>query len=399
MGEIMRISMNKIKMLPLSVLFLVVVFGCHSNNSYKADNDTAEVITPSAIAAEIEAIHSEISDGDYGLIDRFMVVQNNQLLADFKYKQDYAAIVQNYAASNHQQQYDFNNIDWHPFYKNSELHTLQSVTKSITSILVGMALDANGSYAVNTQVMHLLNGYGEYFQDERKQNITIEDLLTMRSGLLWNEETDHNDQANDCYLLESSENWIEYILGKPMDKVPGSSFVYNGGATVLLGKVLRTITGKRIDQWAEEQLFKPLGINDYYWKETPDGEIDTEGGLYLKAEDLAKIGQLLLNNGQWNGTQIVSENWLTTSTSPVVKDVNPDWRKDMGYGYQWWIPEYTESGETKIYAGNGYGGQYLMMVPEYSLIVVFNGWNINEESDKSAWRVLQDRLIPALQKG
>lgn len=395
----MSIPMNKVKILPLSILFLVVVFGCHTKNNYNADKDTPKVTAPSAISTEIDAIHTEITAGNYGLIDRFMVIQNDEVLADFKYKQDYVAIAQNYGVSNDQEQYDFNNTDWHPYYKDSELHTLQSVTKSITSILVGMALDTNDAYNVNAQVMPLLKGYEDYFQDQRKRNISIEDLLTMRSGLLWNEETDHNDETNDCYLLESSENWIEYILGKPMDTAPGSSFVYNGGATVLLGKVLRTITGKRIDQWAEEQLFKPLGISDFYWKVTPDGEIDTEGGLYLKAEDLAKIGQLMLNKGQWNGQQIVSERWLTTSTSPVLKDIKPNWRKDMGYGYQWWVPEYTNTGKTKIYTANGYGGQYLMMVPAYNLILVFNGWKINEESEKSAWRVLQDRIIPAVEKG
>lgn len=391
----MSIATNKIKMLPMLILFLVMVAGCYSKPNLNVDKD----IPVRALSAEIDVIHAEIIDGDYGLIDRFMVLQNGELLADFRYKQDYVAIAQNYGASNHHEQYDFNNTDWHPYYKNSELHTLQSVTKSITSILVGMALDVNEAYDVNTRVMPMLNGYEDYLQDKRKQNISIEDLLTMRSGLRWNEETDHNDHTNDCFLLESSDNWIEYVLAKPMDTAPGTSFVYNGGATVLLGKVVRTITGKRIDHWAEEQLFKPLGISDYYWKETPDGEIDTEGGLYLKAEDLAKIGQLLLNNGQWNGHQIVSESWLTTSISPVVKDVKPNWRKDIGYGYQWWIPEYTDTGETKIYGGNGYGGQYLMMAPEYNLIIVFNGWNINKESDKSAWRVMQDRIIPALQKG
>jgi len=186
------------------------------------------------------------------------------------------------------------------------------------------------------------------------------------------------------------------VLSKPMDTMSGTRFVYNGGGTVLLGKIVRTITGKRIDDWAEEKLFEPLGITEYYWKETPNGEIDTEGGLYLKAEDLAKIGSLFLNKGKWNDNQIVSGSWVTTSTSPQIKDVKPEWRSNMGYGYQWWIPEYTFDGKTSIYGGNGYGGQYLMIAPEYNLIIVFNGWNINDEPEKSTWGVLQNRIIPAL---
>ncbi|MCM4166113.1 hypothetical protein DHD08_00265 [Arenibacter sp. H213] len=391
----MRMLMNKIKTLTFSILFIVMVTGCNTKDKNKESiKGTQKVPSQNFVSAVIDSINSEINNGDYGLIDRFMVIQNDELLADFKYVQDYKTIAQKYDTTN--QQYNFNSTDWHPYYKKSELHTLQSVTKSITSILFGLALDLNEDYNVGNKALPLLNGFDIDFQDKRKQNISIEDLLTMRSGLQWNEETDHNDNTNDCFLLESSDNWIEYVLSKPMDTIPGTRFVYNGGGTVLLGKIIRTITGKRIDEWAEEKLFEPLGITEYYWKETPDGEIDTEGGLYLKAEDLAKIGSLFLNNGKWDNKQIVSESWVTTSTSPIIKDVKPEWRSDMGYGYQWWIPEYTNNGKTSIYAGNGYGGQYLMMAPEYNLIIVFNGWNINDEPEKSTWRVLQDRIIPAL---
>ena len=391
----MRTIIVKIKTLAFSILIVVVVIGCNSKNKDSTKN-TQKVTSQNLISTVIDSINSEINNGDYGLIDRFMVIQNGEFLADFRYKQDYETIAQKYDTTNHQ--YNFNSTDWHPFYKQSELHTLQSVTKSITSILFGIALDSNENYNVDIKAMPLLTGYDTDFLDKRKQNISIEDLLTMRSGLKWNEETDHNDNTNDCFLLESSDNWIEYVLSKPMDTLPGTRFVDNGGATVLLGKINRTITGKRIDDWAKEKLFEPLGITDYYWKETPDGEIDTEGGLYLKAEDLAKIGSLFLNKGKWNGKQIVSESWVTTSTSPLLKNVKPQWRSVTGYGYQWWIPEYTDNGKTSIYSANGYGGQYLMIAPEHNLIIVFNGWNINDEPEKSTYRALQDRIIPALKK-
>jgi len=391
----MRTMINKIKTLTFSILFVVAVIGCNLKNNDKETVENAQKVTSqNALSVVIDSINSEINNGDYGLIDRFMVIQNDELLADYKYKQDYETIVQKYDTTNHQ--YNFNNTNWHPYYEKSELHTLQSVTKSITSILLGIALDLNENYTVSNKAMPLLIGYDTDFQDKRRQNISIEDLLTMRSGIQWNEETDHNDHTNDCFLLESSDNWIEYVLSKPMDTIPGTKFVYNGGGTVLLGKILRTITGKRIDKWAEEKLFEPLGITDYYWKETPDGEIDTEGGLYLKAEDLAKIGVLFLNKGKWNGKQIVSDSWVATSTSPLLKNVKPQWRDVTGYGYQWWIPEYTDDGRVGIYAANGYGGQYLMIAPEYNLIIVFNGWNINSEPEKSTYRVLRDRIIPTL---
>lgn len=215
----------------------------------------------------------------------------------------------------------------------------------------------------------------------------------MRSGLEWNE--DYADQTNDCDLLEASDEWIQYVLNKPTDTIPGTSFDYNSGASVLLGKITRSIAGKRIDKWAEEKLFEPLGITDYYWKETPDGEIDTEGGLYLKAEDLVKFGSLFLNNGKWNEQQIVSESWVTASINHIVNIYYPEENENMGYGYQWWIPQHS-NGKGSFFQAQGYGGQYLMVVPEYDLIVVFNGWNINEQVEQHTWNVLQTRIIPAI---
>ena len=101
----------------------------------------------------------------------------------------------------------------------------------------------------------------------------------MRSGIDWDESI-YSD-ADDCIIMEKSDDWIQYVLDKPMDTIPGLVFEYNSGVSVLLGKLVSIISGKRIDAWAEEVLFKPLGITEYYWKQTPRGEIDTEGGLYL----------------------------------------------------------------------------------------------------------------------
>jgi hypothetical protein len=190
----MRTTINKIKSLTFSILIIVTLIGCKSKNE-ESIKDTQKATSENVLSAVIDSINSEINNGDYGLIDRFMVIQNDELLADYKYKQDYETIVQKYDTTN--RQYNFNNTDWHPYYKKTELHTLQSVTKSITSILLGIALDLNEDYNVNNKAMPLLKGHDTDFQDKRKQNITIEDLLTMRSGLQWNEETDHNDTTND----------------------------------------------------------------------------------------------------------------------------------------------------------------------------------------------------------
>jgi CubicO group peptidase (beta-lactamase class C family) len=222
--------------------------------------------------------------------------------------------------------------------------------------------------------------------DPLKTSIKVTDLLTMRCGLLW-DESNYSEAENNCIVMELKDDWIDYVLTQPMDVEPGTKFVYNSGASVLLGKIVREATGIRIDKWAEQELFGPLGITAYHWKLTPLGEVDTEGGLYLTSEDLLKIGKLVMDKGRFNGKQIISEKWIEESTNPIVK-----FDENSGYGYQWWVPGFTP----KVIAGNGYGGQFLFIVPEYETIVIFNGWNIHESPAKLTYRAFFERMLPAL---
>lgn len=386
---IMNPLINKIKTLAYSILFILVVIGCNSNKNKESIERTQNVLS-----SVIDSIDSEIKSGKYGMIDRFMIIRNDKILADFKYKQDYESIAKKYDTTDHQYNYDHPN--WHPYYAQTDLHSLQSVTKSVNSILLGIALDLHSDYNLKTKVMSLFSDYPIENEDERKNEITIEDLLTMRAGLHWN-EVDYLDSSDDCVAMEASNDWINYVLNKPIDTLPGTSFVYNSGASVLLGEIVRIITGKKVDEWAEEKLFKPLGITDYYWKKTPTGALDTEGGLYLKAEDLAKIGSLFLNGGKWQGKQVVPQKWVSSSISPIASNLYPGENDNTGYGYQWWVWDHI-NGKTKIFGAQGYGGQYLTVAPDYNLIVLFNGWNIHKEPRKYSWAVMQDRIIPILEK-
>ena len=379
----------------LSILIIFCLYRCSPGKStqsqrladayWATSNPAAEGIDP----LTIDSIHQEIMDGQYGLIDHFLIIRNEKLVADKHYEQDYESIAAKYDTANHQ--YNYDHPSWHPYYQNSNLHTLQSVTKSITSILLGIALDEGLISDVASPVLPLFSEYETDQKDERWKTMTLEDLLTMRSGIDWSESSSYSgNEENSCIIMELSDDWIQYVLSQPTDAEPGSSFEYNSGASVLIGKIVGMATGKRIDKWAEEKLFSPLGITDYYWKITPKGEVDTEGGLYLSSHDLAKIGYLMLNGGKWENRQIVSKNWVERSTRPVVR-----LNAQVGYGYQWWVPQYKD-GKAEIFAGNGYGGQFVMMAPEYKMLVVFNGWNIHDQTEKSAWRALQDRIIPGV---
>lgn len=359
--------------------------------------ETWPISTPAAEGLDarvIDAIHADISRGKYGLIDKFLLIRHGKVVANHQYKQNYDSIALHYDTVPGMFNYD--DPEWHPYYKRTDLHSLQSVTKSVTSVALGIAIDEGHLPDVKIHPMELFAGYKQDFTDPRRKAITLEDLLTMRSGIDWNESGSYENDNNSCIVMERSNAWIQYVLSQPMREPPGTKWEYNSGVSVLLGKLVGISTGRRVDVWTDEKLFKPLGITRYFWKTTPDNEVDTEGGLYLCAEDLARIGYLFLNNGKWGDKQIVSEQWVRKSISPVVPDIIPaNQRADSGYGYQWWIP----STKPFIFACNGYGGQFLMVAPEYDLIAVFNGWNIHDHRyPLSSFNALKDRIIPAVRK-
>jgi len=167
---------------------------------------------------------------------------------------------------------------------------------------------------------------------------------------------------------------------------PGDIFVYNSGATMLLSEMIRKATGLEVDEFGQKYLFEPLGISEYYWKRTPRGLTDTEGGLYLKPEDLAKIGYLFLKDGIWEGRRILPEGWVKESVTPRVELASSKTR----YGYKWWLLPYKE-GKYAI-TGLGYGGQRLIIIPEKELIAVFTGWNIYDKPSLNANFVLKHLL-------
>ncbi len=356
------------------------------------------VSTPEAEGVDGAAIANFVADveaGHYGLVDHFLMLRHGRVVADHHFDRDYAAISAPYAPED--QQYDYDSPDWHPYYRGSELHSLQSVSKSITSICIGIAIDEGHiPGGVVTPAMSFFEDYEVDLADPRRSAMTLEDLLTMRSGIDWNEMISYEDETNSCLLLEASDDWIQFVLDRPMREAPGTRFDYNSGVSVLLGKIVRVATGQRIDDYAREKLFEPLGITEVYWKQTPAGEIDTEGGLYLAPHDLARVAQLFLQRGEWEGRRVVSEAWVDASVRPHVADIRPDLaRDDRGYGYQWWVPVHA-NGEALRYQGRGYGGQYPIVVPSLDLVIVLNAWNIHDAPERSMDEAVRDLLVPAV---
>jgi CubicO group peptidase (beta-lactamase class C family) len=329
-------------------------------------------------ATKLGAFDADIAAGKYGLVDSMLVLRCGTAVYDKTYQHDYGQIYGERAKKegplNHDMhgQYNYFSTDFHPFYQHSDMHTMQSVSKTITSVTYGIARTRNEFTAsLDAPIVQFLGVKKIANMDERKKHITIRNLLTMTAGLEWHEDVAYDDPKNSADIMEASHDWVQYVIDQPMADEPGQKFVYNSGATILLAQVFKKITGKNIDEYAAEHLFRPLGIR-YNWKHTPTGLPDTEGGLYLSAHDLAKIGQLFLKGGMWQGAEVVSSAWVKDSVAPHVAVPGGTWK----YGYKWWLQPIGSSPEDITWFARGFGGQQLMVLPEYDIVAVFTGWDI-----------------------
>jgi CubicO group peptidase (beta-lactamase class C family) len=339
---------------------------------------------------------ADLGSGKYGLIDSFDVFRCGRQIFHRTYSHDYAVIYGKQAKVrgplNARLTGPYNYFDpaWHPYYNGTQLHSMQSVSKTVTSVILGIAI-TRGDFKSNldTPVLHYFDVTKVKYVDDRKKRITLQNVLTMSTGLNWNEENvAYDDPRSDSSLMEATDDWVQYVIDKPMAEEPGKHFNYSSGATELLAYIFKKETGQDIEEYGKKYLFVPLGI-DYHWKRSYLGVVDTEGGLYLRGEDLAKIGYLYLLGGVWRGQRIVSEEFVKQSLTPRI-----DAEFDMKYGYKWWLYPRKERGHF-IWMCLGFGGQRLMVFPEEQLIVVFTGWEILK--DTAPISSLVARVLPAVQ--
>ena len=344
-------------------------------------------------AALLAALDSEFASGTHGEIDGMLIIRHGHAVMDRTYSHDYERLFEGKDPA--RGMYNYYDPEWHPWYRKSDLHTLQSVTKSVTSALIGIAIERHEIAGVDVPILDSFDPAAVAHLDDRKRAIRLRDLLTMTAGLRWDEESvPYTDPRNTCAAMEASRDWVRYVIDRPMDQDPGKVFLYNSGVSELLAHVLLKATGRQVDAYAEEHLFRPIGIRDYYWKHTPTGLPDTEGGLYLSRQDLARFGYLYLHDGAWEGKRILPAAWIAESLKPWVAPGGAE-PPDVRYGYQWWIPSPEGSAGAEAFAAWGYGGQFLFVVPEHDLLAVFNGWNIYDHPELEPKAAL-DRVLAAI---
>jgi len=248
-----------------------------------------------------------------------------------------------------------------PDYGPEDLHLLYSVTKSFTSALVGIAIEEGFIKDVNQKVVDFFPEWTIKNLDSRKQELTIEDLLTMSCGFEWEGPDDNLHTWGEA---NRSGNPVKYTLDQPMASNPGTEWVYNGGCSHILSAILTKTSGQSTLDFAREHLFTPLGITEVKWPRDSQGIYYGGQDIWLTPRDMAKFGQLFLNNGVWENQQIIPADWVARSAETRLTH----WVG--GYGYQWWT--YPQSG---IYYASGAYEQRIYVVPNLDMVVVFTSDN------------------------
>ena len=276
------------------------------------------------------------------------------------------------------------------------LHILYSVSKTFTSLGTGMAI-ADSVLALDEKIIDIFSDCLPDSISDELAAMTVEDLLTMSSG---------HAHAPDLYTEITSQpggNWESQFLSYPVDYSPGTVFSYNSMGSFMLASAIQRRTGKKLLDYLNERMFEPLGIKGATWEENPDG-VNTGGwGLYLKTEDLAKAGLLMLNHGEWNGEQIVPADWIEAMTKAHIQSVqgtpnslefiptdddyiNSDWVQ--GYGYQVWLCRHN------AYRADGSDGQFIIVIPDVDAVVVLTA---NSESYQKEINLVWDYILPILE--
>jgi CubicO group peptidase (beta-lactamase class C family) len=262
-------------------------------------------------------------------------------------------------------------------YRQNDRHQLFSCTKSFIATLIGIALDRGDIQRIDAPVMDFFAGRPFANLDERKQAMTLQDLLTMRSGLDWQES-----DPSYMELMRSSDS-VKYVLDKPMAQAPGSQFNYCSGCSHVLSAILQQVTGANTLDYANKNLFKPLGITNLRWDKDPSGIPIGGWGLQLTPREMAKLGYLYLHDGAWEGRQIVSSAWVQAATQQHTTTDG-----ELGYGYQWWV--YPSFG---AYTALGLEGQTIFVVPEADLIVVTTA---EVDGHEQIFRLIEEYIMPSI---
>lgn len=350
---------NKIIVFIFCALFQIILFSCSD------ENPVMEVgIDHPYLAAERQnfdgdilcELITEINNDKYGVVYSLLIMRNDSLVLEEYFNE----------------------------FEQERKQDLCSVTKSIVSGLVGIAIDKNKIESMDEKIFDLLPEYAYILEKSpEKDRLRLHHLLSMTADFMWDEwSVPYGELGNSLGYLVCEWDWVKYVLELPLVNQPGVRFVYNSGCSHLLSAIIQKKTRMKTEVFAREYLFNKIGIETWTWFDDPQNITVGWGSLMLRPVDLMKIGQLFVNNGNWNSDQIISKEWIQQSTQKWID-------KDYwgGYGYQWHLysdghPVGQLLSINDAFFGWGYGGEYLWVVPSLKLVVVSTAEN-GQDSYKS----------------
>ena len=360
---------------------------------YQAPADTGDSWAVAAAGAEgvsvplIEGMMNAIAAGEYPIVDSVAIAYNGKLILHETTRKQL-------------DQFDdqVGNVD-------PALHAVFSVSKSIASIAMGINIDQGNISGVDVPYLSLFP-YASYENwDERKNDMTLHDVLSMRLGLDWNEfDPPYSDPGNQMLVFYANHvDFSKSLLDLPLVAAPGSQFAYNTAAAVSLGQAIENTAPLALIDFGSTYLLAPLGIGQVEALLTPTGLPDLGRGLYFTTRDLLKFGQLYLDGGHWNQQQLVSSAWVAASTQAYTplswsNPASMDWQL-TGYGYLWWTGYFEFAGrQYDSFAARGYGQQWLMVVPELKLAVAVysHAWEERSDQANQVFNLIRRFVLPSL---
>lgn len=359
--------MSSMRMFGLGLLWLLA--GCSSNepphyHPESVNNDwiVSELHEQNIDSAPVDAMFQALIRDQYPGISSVLLVRNQTLVFEAY----------------------FNDFD------RDQLHTTRSASKAITSLLIGIAIDQQFIPSVDASVFAYFPEYAGQIEnwDPRKNDISIAHVLSMTSGIRGNEDA-----------MYPTSDWIKFYLDQPLVAEPGKTFSYATSGVVTLGNIITRASGLRVPEFADRYLFSPLGIDEVCWPITNSrnnqGLAMTGGGLNMRPRDMAKIGQLVLDSGQWGDSQVVSKQWIEESTRQhSISDY-----KGEDFGYLWRLIDREIKGKTiRSIEAWGNGGQFIMVFPELELVAVFTGEYYGQFPEmEQAFELIDNYILPAMQ--
>jgi CubicO group peptidase (beta-lactamase class C family) len=399
--------MKKVILLLIIATLLLISCGSDPSSQYtyrppeKADNglDVGTLEEVNMDQALMESAVDDISGGKYGEVHSLLIYKDGKLVFEEYFPgHDYMWDGPNFHGA-------WVNWDW------DTEHNIHSAGKSITSACIGIAIDQGFIDSVDQSIFDYLPQYQHLKTDGRDQ-ITLEHLLTMTSGLEWDEwGTSYSNEKNDVIALwVDCDDPVACILEKPLVSEPGIEFTYSGGNMIILGEIIKNATDMDIEAFSGKYLFAPLGIETPEWRWIEgSGVVYAGGDQKLTPREMLKFGVTYLNGGVWDGQQIVSKQWVEHSANPYPGPDN-SWHNSFlqaippgdntwgsrGYSYTWWTHEFSHSGKQfPAFWAFGWGGQKIVVFPDQNAVVVFTGGNYTS-ADATA-KVLTEYVIPAFE--